>query len=510
MRTDTQKEWTDAFRESFPEEVRPADGGWEAVAGRLRRAAARRRAAIAAAALALPLAGGIFFLNHHDSGESRIEVRETPGLVAQVPEQSDGLTNDTPVLRDTRSEHRGTANEPSVLSEAHFEHGGTANESSVLSETGSEHNGMTSESSVLRNANSEHGGTANEPPVLRNANSEHSSMANESSVLSESRSEHSGMTNELSVLRNANSEHGSTANEHSVLSETGSEHSGMTSESSVLRNANSEHGGTANEHSVLRNANSEHGGTANESSVLNEARSEHNGMTNEHSVLREADPEHVSADFYDVEEATPARRAHRLTAGISAASMADGAPTTVTVSSLAGGLVTKSSNVASNSFLNNSKGVIMQKEYVHDLPLSFGLNARYWLSDRLSVESGLEYSYLHSRLDDIHTVMHFAGIPLRVDYSLFNAGPVEFYTGIGGKVEKCLKASLGGMRVKERDLQWSGSFNVGARSRLSKNAWIYFQPDISYYFTRTSLTSYRTENRLGLNLRAGILFDINH
>ena len=374
MRTDTQKEWTDAFRESFPEEVRPADGGWEAVAGRLRRAAARRRAAIAAAALALPLAGGIFFLNHHDSGESRIEVRETPGLVAQVPEQSDGLTNDTPVLRDTRSEHRGTANEPSVLSEAHFEHGGTANESSVL----------------------------------------------------------------------------------------------------------------------------------------NEARSEHNGMTNEHSVLREADPEHVSADFYDVEEATPARRAHRLTAGISAASMADGAPTTVTVSSLAGGLVTKSSNVASNSFLNNSKGVIMQKEYVHDLPLSFGLNARYWLSDRLSVESGLEYSYLHSRLDDIHTVMHFAGIPLRVDYSLFNAGPVEFYTGIGGKVEKCLKASLGGMRVKERDLQWSGSFNVGARSRLSKNAWIYFQPDISYYFTRTSLTSYRTENRLGLNLRAGILFDINH
>ena len=408
MRTDTQKEWTDAFRESFPEEVRPADGGWEVVAGRLRRAAARRRAAIAAAALALPLAGGIFFLNRPDSGETLIEVREAPGLVAQVPEQSDDLTNDTPVL-------------------------------------------------------------------------------------SESRSEHSGMTNELSVLRNANSEHGGTANESSVLSETGSEHSGMTNEHSVLRNANSEHSGMTNEHSVLRNANSEH-----------------RDMANEPPVLSEADPEHVSADFYDAEEATPARRAHRLTAGISAASMADGAPTTVTVSSLAGGLVTKSSNVASNSFLNNSKGVIMQKEYVHDLPLSFGLNARYWLSDRLSVESGLEYSYLHSRLDDIHTVMHFAGIPLRVDYSLFNAGPVEFYTGIGGKVEKCLKASLGGMRVKERDLQWSGSFNVGARSRLSKNAWIYFQPDISYYFTRTNLTSYRTENRLGLNLRAGILFDINH
>ena len=459
MRTDTQKEWTDAFRESFPEEVRPADGGWEAVAGRLRRAAARRRAAIAAAALALPLAGGVFFLNRPDNGETLIEVREAPELVAQVPEQSDGLTNDTP----------------------------------VLSETGSEHNGMTIEHSVLHNANSEH-----------------SSMANEHSVLSETGSEHSGMTTEPSVLSEARFEHGDMSNEHSVLSESGSEHGDMSNEHSVLRNANSEHGGTANEPSVLSEARSEHGDMSNEHSVLRNANSEHGDMANEPPVLSEADPEHVSADFYDVEEATPARRTHRLTAGISAASMADGAPTTVTVSSLAGGLVTKSSNVASNSFLNNSKGVIMQKEYVHDLPLSFGLNARYWLSDRLSVESGLEYSYLHSRLDDIHTVMHFAGIPLRVDYSLFNAGPVEFYAGVGGKVEKCLKASLGGMRVKERNLQWSGSFNVGARSRLSKNAWIYFQPDISYYFTRTNLTSYRTENRLGLNLRAGILFDINH
>ena len=368
MRTDTQKEWTDAFRESFPEEVRPADGGWEAVAGRLRRAAARRRAAIAAAALALPLAGGIFFLNRPDNGETLIEVREAPGLVAQVHEQSDDLTNDTPVLKDTRSEHSGMTNELSVLRNANSEHGGTANEHSVLSETGSEHSGMTSESSVLRNANSEHGGTANESSVLSEARFEHGDMSNEHSVLSESRSEHSGMTNEHSVLRNANSEH--------------------------------------------------------------------RDMANEPPVLSEADPEHISADFSDVEESMPARRAHRLTAGISAASMADGAPTTVTVSSLAGGLVTKSSNVASNSFLNNSKGVIMQKEYVHDLPLSFGLNARYWLSDRLSVESGLEYSYQHSRLDDIHTVMHFAGIPLRVDYSLFNAGPVEFYTGIGGKVEK--------------------------------------------------------------------------
>ncbi len=248
---------------------------------------------------------------------------------------------------------------------------------------------------------------------------------------------------------------------------------------------------------------------ANESPVLREAESEHGVTANEPPVLREAESEHGGALFPDDEEAS-ARRGHRLSVGLGAGSTAGGAPTSATVASIAGGFATKASNYLSNNFSNNSRGLILQKEYVHDLPLSVGLNARYRLTDRLSLESGVEYSYLHSRLDDIHTVMHFAGIPLRMDYILFTAGPVEFYTGVGGKVEKCLKASLGGMKVKERDLQWSGSFNIGAQSRLSRNAWIYVQPDISYYFTKTALTSYRTENRLGLTIHAGLRFDINN
>lgn len=199
-----------------------------------------------------------------------------------------------------------------------------------------------------------------------------------------------------------------------------------------------------------------------------------------------------------------------MSVGVNAASMAGGAPTSVTVTSMAGNFTTKASNHIANNFLSNSKGLIMQKEYVHDLPLSLGLTARYRLTDRLSLESGIEYTYLHSRLDDIHTVMHFAGVPLRLNYNIFAAGPVEFYAGIGGSVEKCIKASLGGMSVREPQLQWSGSFNLGAQSRLSRNAWFYLQPDLSYYFTRTSLTTYRSENRLGLTFRAGILFNINH
>ena len=157
---------------------------------------------------------------------------------------------------------------------------------------------------------------------------------------------------------------------------------------------------------------------------------------------------------------------------------------------------------------NNTSGVILQHEYIHDLPMSLGLSARYGLNDRISLETGLEFTRLHSRLDDLHSLMLFAGIPLRMDIRLFKSGPAEVYAGIGGEAEKCLKASFGGIKCNEPKIQWSGSAFLGAQTRIANSAGLYLQPELSYYFTTTTLVSYRTENRLGITLNAGLRFDI--
>ena len=167
------------------------------------------------------------------------------------------------------------------------------------------------------------------------------------------------------------------------------------------------------------------------------------------------------------------------------------------------------STKASNNHFNNASGTILQHEYFHDLPVSLGLTARYALNDRISLESGLDFTRLHSRLDDLHSTMFFAGIPLRMEVILFTSGPFEVYSGIGGEAEKCLKATLGGMKCEEPHIQWSGSAFLGAQTRISRSSWLYFQPELTYYFTKTSLISYRTENRLGITLNAGLRFDIS-
>ena len=378
MKTDNHNDWTDAFRESFPEEARPAAGGWEAVAGRMRRAAARRRAAIAAAALALPVAGGIFFIpQRHGTTGPEIAVVDTPSV--SIPNSPD-----TDVAQDA----------PALMAD------------------------IPASGRVLRNVSSEPVSSRISDPVPENATAEHADRENDSPVNPDDR-------------------------EDSVPPE---------SESTP-------------------------------SAVLGEA-----------------------IDLPDLFAGTTDAPAHRrrLTIGLAGGTTAGGTPTTVTAGSMSSELSTKSSN----NFWNNTTTTVLQHGYFHDLPLSFGVTASYSLTDRISLESGIEYTRLHSRLDDIHTFMHFAGIPVRMDYRLFSSGRFDFYAGVGGEVEKCLKATLGGMRVSEKKLQWSGSALLGAQVRLARNISLYLQPDLTYYFTKTSLVSYRTENRLSLSVHAGLRFNI--
>ena len=150
--------------------------------------------------------------------------------------------------------------------------------------------------------------------------------------------------------------------------------------------------------------------------------------------------------------------------------------------------------------------------YTHDLPLTVGLSVRMELAPRIGLESGLEYTYLHSvqesvagRLDQR---LHFIGIPLRADIRVWSRGGFGFYAGLGFKMEKCVSATLGRISCEEPRLQWSAEAFGGIQYRLWGRAHLYFQPELSYYFTRTDLVTYRTEHPLGFTLNAGLRFDL--
>lgn len=148
----------------------------------------------------------------------------------------------------------------------------------------------------------------------------------------------------------------------------------------------------------------------------------------------------------------------------------------------------------------------------HHQPIGFGLTVRREFRHGLSVESGLVYTLLRSDVhtpfasDDISQQLHMLGVPLRMNWQFLRRGHFSLYIGAGGMAEKCLYAKFGSKVVTENGVQWSAFGVAGAEYRFGRTVGLYFEPELSYYFTRTELETERTENPLTLTFRLGMRF----
>ncbi len=83
-------------------------------------------------------------------------------------------------------------------------------------------------------------------------------------------------------------------------------------------------------------------------------------------------------------------------------------------------------------------------EMEHDQPISFGLTLSKAITDNLSIESGLTYTYLSSRLRNANAnfrveetqKIHYLGIPVNINYTLFTFNRFKIYASLGGMLEK--------------------------------------------------------------------------
>ena len=169
---------------------------------------------------------------------------------------------------------------------------------------------------------------------------------------------------------------------------------------------------------------------------------------------------------------------------------------------------TVSFGVEANQFFPASS----TNHYHHDLPLSLGVTARMAFTSRWGMESGIEYTYLHSGVESaigrLDQRLHFIGIPVRMDARLLSRGGFDLYAGVGAKAEKCLAASLGQVRCEENRIQWSAEAIAGVQYGIGNRAYLFFQPEASYYLTKTDLVTIRTEKPISFTLHAGLRFDL--
>lgn len=152
----------------------------------------------------------------------------------------------------------------------------------------------------------------------------------------------------------------------------------------------------------------------------------------------------------------------------------------------------------------------------HMIPLSFGLDISVPILPRLALTSGIDLSLYRSTFTETETTegmqfrqrAYYLGIPLRLDWTLWDQGRFSAWLGAGGKADYLISGKFGDLRFKDNTIHWSAVGDLGVQYRLHPNVGLFLQPEVSYYFKPTDpvLETYRTEHPLTFSLGVGARF----
>ena len=150
-------------------------------------------------------------------------------------------------------------------------------------------------------------------------------------------------------------------------------------------------------------------------------------------------------------------------------------------------------------------------------PISFGLSVNIPISSKFSVSTGVVYTRLSSDFTSIanslvyerQQKLHYVGIPLTVQYNVWQWYGLNVYATAGGQADFNVKAYMTteGTETKlEKDnLQWSVNAALGVQYNFIPQLGIYVEPGIKHYFDNGShIQNYFKYRPTNFNLQIGL------
>lgn len=157
----------------------------------------------------------------------------------------------------------------------------------------------------------------------------------------------------------------------------------------------------------------------------------------------------------------------------------------------------------------------------HYQPISFGLTVKIPISSVLSLSSGVAYTRLRSDFKDVvrgyaldqEQTLHYIGIPLSVQYLLWQWHGLSAYATAGGQVDFNIKAKYlnGGTEVDfSRDrTQWSLQGALGLQYDIIPQLGVYAEPGVKYYFDNGShVRNFFKDKPTNFNLQLGLRLNL--
>lgn len=166
----------------------------------------------------------------------------------------------------------------------------------------------------------------------------------------------------------------------------------------------------------------------------------------------------------------------------------------------------------------------------HHIPVTIGASVKWNINYKWALESGLNYTYLYSELRsgansyvEDKQKLHYVGIPLKVQRSIWNNSIFSLYASAGGMMEKCVSGSVETVYVdgntkknyesedlSVKPLQFSVLASLGVQANFNKYFSLYLEPGMIYYFDdNTDILTIRKDKPFNFNLQLGLRFNIN-
>jgi len=187
----------------------------------------------------------------------------------------------------------------------------------------------------------------------------------------------------------------------------------------------------------------------------------------------------------------------------------------------------------------NSKETSYSKADVdvdHRQPISFGLTVSKNLSDRVSIETGIVYTYLSSKIKPKDGVssksrgsqyFHYLGVPLSVNYTFAKWEKADFYVSLGGMIQKDIYGRFKGtqesvgvdadagsnnessdVKIKQPNPQLSMMSTVGASYPIYDKLHVYATVGGVYYFdSKHDYKTAYTDKKVQFDLNVGLKYE---
>lgn len=157
----------------------------------------------------------------------------------------------------------------------------------------------------------------------------------------------------------------------------------------------------------------------------------------------------------------------------------------------------------------------------HYHPMSFGLSVGYNLTPRLTLTTGMVYTYASSDFtssaagDDIVETqrLHYIGVPLNLKYKVWGNSAIHTYATAGCQADFNVSAKMqtGDIATdadKDRT-QWSVGGAVGVQYNIIPRMGIYAEPGMRYYIdNKSSVETIFKEKKLNFNLQLGVRVEL--